>query len=184
MNKSSSLARHATAGVITALLVGCASKEPAKEVPVETRTAAPATTTTTAPAARPAAVTPTAAPTINPLKDPSNVLSKRVVYFDYDKDAVKPEFQAIVQAHAKFLADNRGRKIRLEGHADERGTREYNMALGQRRADAVRKAMNVLGVGSDRMETVSFGEDKPAVAGATEEAWSKNRRVEIVYDGE
>ncbi len=184
MNKSSSLIRLATAGAIAALLVGCASKEPAKEVPVETRTAAPATTTTTAPAAKPTAVTPTAAPAINPLKDPSNVLSKRVIYFDYDKDAVKPEFQAIVQAHAKFLADNRGRKIRLEGHADERGTREYNMALGQRRADAVRKAMNVLGVGSDRMETVSFGEDKPAVVGANEEAWSKNRRVEIVYDGE
>lgn len=185
MNNCPSLVRLATAGVLAALLVGCASKEPAKEVPVETRTAAPTTTTTTAaPTARPTAVAPTATPAINPLKDPNNVLSKRVIYFDYDKDAVKPEFQAIVQAHAKFLADNRGRKIRLEGHADERGTREYNMALGQRRADAVRKAMNVLGVGSDRMESVSFGEDKPAVAGANEEAWSKNRRVEIVYDGE
>jgi peptidoglycan-associated lipoprotein len=82
------------------------------------------------------------------------------------------------------LADNRSRKVRLEGHADERGSREYNMALGQRRADAVRKATNLLGVANDRMETVSFGEDKPRVQGSNEEAWSQNRRVEIVYDGE
>ena len=180
MKKKLSLAMMAISAV---LLAACASKEPAKEVPVETRTA-PTTTTTapTTPTAKP--VAPVATPTVNPLKDPNNVLSKRIIYFDYDKDAVKSEFQAVVQAHAKFLADNRGRKIRLEGHADERGSREYNMALGQRRADAVRKAMNLLGVANDRMETVSFGEDKPRAQGSTEEAWAQNRRVEIVYDGE
>lgn len=107
-----------------------------------------------------------------------------MIYFDYDKDAVKPEFQSLVQAHAKFLSENRTRKIRLEGHADERGSREYNMALGQRRADAVRKAVSVLGVGGDRIETVSFGEDKPKSNGHDEAAWAQNRRVEIVYDGE
>jgi peptidoglycan-associated lipoprotein len=111
-------------------------------------------------------------------------LSKRIIYFDYDMDTVKGEYQAIVQAHAKFLSDNRGRKIRLEGHADERGSREYNMALGQRRGDAVRRAANLLGVANDRMEAVSFGEDKPRAAGSDEAAWSQNRRVEIVYDGE
>jgi peptidoglycan-associated lipoprotein len=179
MNKKISLAAMAIA---TVLLAACASKEPAKDVPVETRTQPTATTTT--PTTTATAVTPTTTSAINPLKDPNNILSKRIVYFDYDKDTVKAEYQAIVQAHAKYLADNRGRKVRLEGHADERGSREYNMALGQRRADAVRKAANLLGVANDRMETVSFGEDKPRVQGSTEEAWSQNRRVEIVYDGE
>jgi peptidoglycan-associated lipoprotein len=180
VNKKISLASMAIAAV---LLAACASKEPTKDVPVETRTP-PTATTTNSTTPTTAAVTPTAAATISPLKDPNNILSKRIVYFDYDKDTVKSEYQAIVQAHAKYLADNRGRKVRLEGHADERGSREYNMALGQRRADAVRKATNLLGVANDRMETVSFGEDKPRVQGSTEEAWSQNRRVEIVYDGE
>jgi peptidoglycan-associated lipoprotein len=179
MKKNLSLISMAAAAV---LLAACASKEPAKEVPVETRTQP--TTTTTAPTTTTTAVAPTTTPAINPLKDPNNILSKRIVYFDYDKDTVKSEFQSIVQAHAKYLADNRGRKIRLEGHADERGSREYNMALGQRRADAVRKAMNLLGVANDRMESVSFGEDKPRVQGSNEEAWAQNRRVEIVYDNE
>ncbi len=166
-----------------AALAGCASKEPTKDVPVETRTPA----ATAAPSATTATTTAVKAPVavaVNPLKDPANILSKRIIYFDYDKDAVKSEFQAIVQAHAKFLADNRGRKIRLEGHADERGSREYNMALGQRRADAVRKATNLLGIGNERMESISFGEDKPRAQGSDEAAWSQNRRVEIVYDGE
>ena len=89
-----------------------------------------------------------------------------------------------MQAHATYLANNKNRKIRLEGHADERGSREYNMALGQRRADAVRKASSALGVGNDRMETISFGEDKPKSTGHDEAAWAQNRRVEIIYDGE
>ncbi len=167
--------------VVTAALAGCASKEPVKEVPVETRTTAAAVT---AASATPTPAKPAAVVAVSPLKDPNNILSKRIIYFEYDKDAVKGEFQAIVQAHAKYLADNRGRKIRLEGHADERGSREYNMALGQRRADAVRKATNLLGVGNERMETVSFGEDKPRAQGNDESAWSQNRRAEIVYDGE
>ncbi len=167
--------------VIPLLLAACATKEPTKDVPVETR-AQPAATKPAAPTATP--VKPAAAVAVNPLKDPSNILSKRVVYFDYDKDTVKPEFQAIVQAHAKYLADNRSRRVSLEGHADERGSREYNMALGQRRADAVRKATNLLGVPNDRMESISFGEDKPKAQGSNEAAWAQNRRVEIVYDGE
>jgi peptidoglycan-associated lipoprotein len=169
--------------MVAILLAACASKEAPKEAPVETRAPTP-----TAPAPKPASTTAPIAPpaplAVSPLKDPNNILSKRIVYFDYDKDTVKSEFQAIVQAHAKFLADNRGRKIRLEGHADERGSREYNMALGQRRADAVRKATNLLGVANERMETISFGEDKPRAQGSDEAAWSQNRRVEIVYDGE
>jgi peptidoglycan-associated lipoprotein len=173
------------ATVVSATLAGCASKEAPKDVPVENRTATAATTTTsgtTGGSTTPA--TPSTNVAVNPLKDPSNILSKRIIYFEYDQDSVKGEYQAIVQAHAKFLSENRGRKIRLEGHADERGSREYNMALGQRRGDAVRKASNLLGVANDRMETVSFGEDKPRATGSDEAAWSQNRRVEIVYDGE
>lgn len=172
------------ASLVLVALAACSTKEPPKDVPVEDRTTKPATTTTTGGTTTTTPTTPTTQPAINPLKDPNNILSKRIIYFEYDKDQVKPEFQALVQAHAKFLADNRGRKVKLEGHADERGSREYNMALGQRRADAVRKALNLLGVTSDRIETVSFGEDKPRALGSDEAAWSQNRRVEIVYDGE
>jgi peptidoglycan-associated lipoprotein len=120
----------------------------------------------------------------NELTDPNSILSKRVIYFDFNTDAVKPEFASLIQAHASYLAQNRNRKIRLEGHADERGSREYNMALGQRRAAAVRKATTVLGVGNERIEAISFGEDKPRANGHDEASWAQNRRVEIVYDGE
>ncbi|MEO8104539.1 MAG: peptidoglycan-associated lipoprotein Pal [Betaproteobacteria bacterium] len=173
---------------VALLLSACASKEPPKDIRVEDRSPPVTSTTTTG-------TTPTtqgtqgqqagqSRPSIDPLKDPNNLLSKRVIYFDFDKDAVKPEFTALVQAHASYLGQNRNRKVRLEGHADERGSREYNMALGQRRADAVRKATTVLGVGNERMETISFGEDKPKSSGHDEAAWAQNRRVEIVYDGE
>ena len=172
---------------VALLLAACASKEPPTAIKVEDRSPPVTSTTTTTP-------TPTTQGTqgqqaglatrIDPLKDPNNPLSKRVIYFDYDKDIVKPEFASLVQAHASYLGQNRNRKVRLEGHADERGSREYNMALGQRRADAVRKATAVLGVGNERMETISFGEDKPKALGHDEAAWAQNRRVEIVYDGE
>lgn len=167
---------------IATLLAACASK---KEAPVtDTKPPATATTTTTpGPATTP--TTPSQVTSgVDPLKDPNNILSKRIIYFDYDKDTVKSEYTEIVQAHARYLNENRGRKIRLEGHADERGSREYNMALGQRRGDAVRRAASVLGVGGDRMEIISFGEDKPRSTGRDEAAYAQNRRVEIVYDGE
>lgn len=163
------------------LLSACASKDGGKDVKV-TDTATP-----------PPAVNPPSSSGMNnmpvagkvdPLKDPNNILSKRVIYFEYNQDTVKSEFTEVIQAHAKYLNDNRGRKVRLEGHADERGSREYNMALGQRRGDAVRRATTILGVGNDRIETVSFGEDKPRSTGHDEAAWAQNRRVEIVYDGE
>jgi peptidoglycan-associated lipoprotein len=120
----------------------------------------------------------------NPLKDPGSVLSKRSIYFDYDSFSVKEDDKPLVSAHAKFLTDNRNRKIIIQGNTDERGSREYNIALGQRRADSVKKMMMLLGVTDGQVETVSFGEEKPAVQGADEAAWSKNRRAEIVYDGE
>lgn len=105
----------------------------------------------------------------------------RIVYFDYDSFAVKAEFASMLEAHARHLkADNR-RRIALEGHTDERGGREYNLALGQKRAEAVRRSLGLLGVADAQMEAVSFGEEKPAAEGGDEAAFSKNRRVEITY---
>ncbi len=162
------------------LLSACASKDGGKDVKVTDTATPPATSTPSTTGVGNTAVTGK----VDPLKDPNNILSKRVIYFEYNQDTVKSEFTEVIQAHAKYLNDNRGRKIRLEGHADERGSREYNMALGQRRGDAVRRATTILGVGNDRIEVVSFGEDKPRSTGHDEAAWAQNRRVEIVYDGE
>ncbi len=105
----------------------------------------------------------------------------RVVYFDYDSYVINPEFQPVIAAHARFLKTQPTRKLAIEGHTDETGGREYNLALGQKRADAVRDALSILGVSQAQMEAVSFGEEKPAVAGNDEAAFSKNRRAEIRY---
>jgi len=104
-----------------------------------------------------------------------------VVYFDFDSFVVKPEYQSVVESHARFLRASQARKVMLEGHTDERGGREYNLALGQKRAEAVRRALGLLGVGDAQVEAVSFGEEKPAATGADEGAWAKNRRVEFKY---
>jgi peptidoglycan-associated lipoprotein len=118
------------------------------------------------------------------LKDPNSPLAKRIIYFEYDSSVIKDEFQPVVEVHAQYLKKFKDTKVILQGHTDERGSREYNIALGQRRADAVRKALELLGVPDGQMEAVSFGEEKPAVQGEGEEAWAKNRRSEIHYQGE
>ncbi len=105
----------------------------------------------------------------------------RIVYFDYDSYVLKPEFQAVIDAHARYIKADKNRKVAIEGHTDERGGREYNLALGQRRSEAVRRALALLGVPDGQMEAVSFGKEKPAVAGSDESAWSRNRRAEIAY---
>ena len=120
----------------------------------------------------------------NPLKDPGNILSKRSVYFDFDSSSVKDEFKPLVSAHAKYLNDNRGRRIVIQGNTDERGSREYNLALGQRRSDSVKKMMLLLGVTDGQVETVSFGEEKPRATGSDEGSYAENRRSDIVYDSE
>jgi len=107
------------------------------------------------------------------------VKDKRVVYFDFDSDAVKEEYRPLIDLHAKRLNNNKKLALALEGHTDERGGREYNLALGQRRAEAVAKSLTLLGVGAAQVEAVSFGKERPAAQGSTEEAWSKNRRVEL-----
>ncbi len=116
-----------------------------------------------------------------PPKPKVDPLAKRRVYFTFDSSAVDDENRALVEAHAAHLAANRGIKVVLEGHADERGTREYNLALGERRAQAVERMFKVLGVSADRIKTVSYGEEKPVALDHDESAWSLNRRVEILY---
>ncbi|HOB65857.1 peptidoglycan-associated lipoprotein Pal [Ottowia sp.] len=105
----------------------------------------------------------------------------RVIYFDFDSFTVKPEYQPLVDQHARFLQGNRSRSVAVEGNTDERGSREYNLALGQKRAEAVRRALTLVGASDAQVEAVSFGEEKPAVAGSSEDAYAKNRRVEIRY---
>ena len=109
------------------------------------------------------------------------LLSKRTVYFEFDSSALDGESRAIVEAHAAHLAANAKIKLSLEGHADERGTREYNLGLGERRAQTVERVMRALGVGADRVNTVSYGEEKPAAPGHDEAAWNQNRRVVNIY---
>lgn len=120
----------------------------------------------------------------NPLTDPNNILSKRSVYFAFDSSAVEDKYKPQIDAHAGYLKTNKGAKTFIQGNCDERGSREYNLALGQRRADAVRKIMSLHGVGEAQMETVSFGEEKPRAPGHDEAAWAENRRADIVYQGE
>jgi peptidoglycan-associated lipoprotein len=120
----------------------------------------------------------------DPRKDPANLLSKRSVYFDFDQYVVKDEYRPLVDAHAGYLNSHRNARITIQGNADERGSREYNLALGQKRAEAVRKALSVGGVQDGQMEAVSFGEEKPRRTGTTEEDYAENRRSDIVYGDE
>lgn len=166
--------------MVVSLLAGCASQE-MKEQPkaaVEEKSVT---------AAVPAAETKSAEQakmTGNPLKDPNNILSKRSVYFDFDQSSVKDEFKPLVDAHSKYLREHADAKMMLQGNCDERGSREYNIGLGQRRADAVRKAMSVLGAADKQVESVSYGEEKPRKTCHEESCWQENRRADIVYQGE
>jgi peptidoglycan-associated lipoprotein len=122
--------------------------------------------------------------TANPLKDPNNILSKRSVYYDLDKSDVKAEYKPMVEAHSKYLTSHKDAKVAVQGNTDERGSREYNIALGNRRADSVKSMMNVYGVPNSQIETVSFGEEKPRATCKDESCWKENRRSDIVYQGE
>ena len=115
------------------------------------------------------------------LHNPSSLLSRRTVYFEFDSAEIGGEAREIIEAHAGYLSVNPGATVTLEGHADERGTREYNLALGERRGESVRRLMTLLGASSPQLTVVSYGEERPAVDGHDESAWRFNRRVEIVY---
>jgi len=169
------------------LLAACGSNvNLAEDVPVQDRTAVPVQQIGVAPAA-PAgaaavdqrAVAPAQAGTTAIGQPPAHLA--RLVFFDFDQYTVRAEFVPLLEGHARFLAADRQRRVALEGHTDERGGREYNLALGQKRAEAVRRSLALMGVQDAQMEAVSFGEEKPASAGTDEAAHSQNRRVELVY---
>lgn len=115
------------------------------------------------------------------LGGPGASQENRIVYFEYDRFDVKSEYEAVLQAHGRYLSGNPGARVRLEGHADERGSREYNIGLGEKRAQAVKQVLLLQGASADQLATVSYGEERPAVVGSDDEAWSLNRRVELVY---
>ncbi len=115
------------------------------------------------------------------LTDPKSKLSQRSIYFDLDKYEVKDEYKDLVAAHAKYLAANKGFKVLIQGNTDERGSREYNLSLGQKRSDAVKRSLTLLGVKDDQIESVSLGEEKPKNPGHDEGAWAENRRADILY---
>ncbi len=118
------------------------------------------------------------------LRDPKSILSKRSIFFDFDQYVIKDEFRPLVEAHARFLVANAKMKMLIQGNADERGSREYNLALGQKRADAVKKSLMLLGAKEAQLESVSLGEEKPRNPGHDEAAWAENRRGDMLYSGE
>ncbi|MGZ8292211.1 MAG: peptidoglycan-associated lipoprotein Pal [Telluria sp.] len=126
-------------------------------------------------------VRPVETGSVDPLNDPKGVLAARSVYFDYDSYVVREDGKPVVSNHSAYLTKNAGRKILIQGNTDERGGTEYNLALGQKRAEAVRKSMSALGVAESQMEAVSLGEEKPKATGSDEAAWAENRRADIVY---
>lgn len=161
----------------SAVAVGCSKKvketPPTDTAPVDTG----ATTTPIAETPRPGAYSPADL-------DTDACLRNRVVYFDLDQDALKPEFQAAMACHAKYLRDRPSARLRLEGNADERGSREYNLALGQKRADVVKQALMLLGAKESQIESVSLGEEKPRCEDRTENCYAENRRGDMLYTGE
>ena len=160
---------------IVTVLAGCASGVKLDDVPVDERSGSSASGA--------AGVNGLDARGLNGMNGikpgPAGVAS--VIYFDYDSYSVKPEFQSVLDAHARFLRADKTRRVNIEGHTDDRGGREYNLSLGQKRSEAVRRALAVLGVPDSQMEAVSYGKEKPAVQGSDESAFAKNRRAEMTY---
>jgi peptidoglycan-associated lipoprotein len=160
-----------------ALLAACSSpvkvSEPAPVV--ESQPAAPAQADNTR------SVAPVETKSIDPLDDPQGVLAQRSVYFDFDSYVVREDGKPVVTNHSNYLTKNTGRNILIQGNTDERGGAEYNLALGQKRAEAVKRAMVALGVSEGQIEAVSLGKEKPKATGSNEEAWAQNRRADIVY---
>lgn len=173
------LTRYALTLIAAAALAGCGSTVKLDDpAPVETRTTTPATSTDSQGKTTPMPESKVATVDLNAQYN-EQVKDKRVVYFDFDSDIVKEEYRPLIDLHAKRLNNNKQLALSLEGNTDERGGREYNLALGQRRAEAVAKSLTLLGVQPGQVEAVSFGKERPAVQGSTEEAWAKNRRAEL-----
>jgi peptidoglycan-associated lipoprotein len=170
------------------VLAGCASTDKQKPADVTESKPTPPVTETRKPEPTPE-VTTSKPPVVtgdplDPLNPKSMLNQQRSVFFDYDSFVIKDEYKPLVTAHSRYLVANRNQKITIEGNTDERGSREYNIALGQRRADSVRQMMVLLGVKEDQIETVSFGEEKPRNQGHDETAFAENRRSDIRYAGD
>ena len=177
--------RYVLTTVVLAMLGACGSSVKLDNVPVEDKSGAPvgSSPATTTPVDA-AAVGKGAVTTVDLSKNTSDAAIQamnRMVYFDYDSFAIRSEFQPVIEAHARLLKTEKARKVVIGGHTDERGGREYNLALGQKRAEAVRQALSLQGVSEAQLEAVSFGKEKPAEIGTSEAAMSKNRRAEISY---
>jgi peptidoglycan-associated lipoprotein len=164
---------------VTSVLAACSSTPPAStSAPAAEKTAAPAAVAPAAPASEPVKQA------LYPAKGVGGALGQRGIYYDFDKYAVKDQYKPVVDAHGDFLVSHSAAKVTLQGNCDERGSREYNLGLGQRRADSVRKVLAAKGVKDSQMETVSYGKEKPRNPGHNEAAWAENRRTDIVYQGE
>ncbi|MYM26166.1 peptidoglycan-associated lipoprotein Pal [Duganella sp. FT135W] len=175
MRKLSSLAFIVTTAAILSACstpVKVAEAPPVEERKVEKAVPPPVDTRT---------VAPVETKSLDPLDDPKGVLAQRSVYFDFDSYVVRADGKSVVENHSAYLVKNKARSILVQGNTDERGGAEYNLALGQKRAEAVRKAMSTLGVPESQIEAVSLGKEKPKATGSNEEAWSQNRRADIVY---
>jgi peptidoglycan-associated lipoprotein len=159
-----------------ALMLSACGGTPTKDEGAEVQGAAPAPTG----AETTAAATPTSI-YADQLENPNSALYNKVIYFDFDKSTIRPEFVDTLRAHAAFLANNPELKVSIEGHADERGSREYNIGLGERRANAVQSFFSAEGVSAAQMSTISYGEERPADPAHDEAAWSQNRRAVLVY---
>ena len=171
--------------VVLALVAGCSSGVKLNDVPVEDKSA---TSTAGAGAGSGAGAGGSTQSGVTPVDigasganaaGPANVA--RIIYFDFDSYSIKPEFQSLIEAHSRFIKAGQGRKVMIEGHTDERGGREYNLALGQKRAEAVRRSLGLLGVPDGQIEAVSFGKEKPAAQGSGEDVYAQNRRAELSY---
>ncbi|MES2741757.1 MAG: peptidoglycan-associated lipoprotein Pal [Pseudomonadota bacterium] len=161
-----------------ALLSACSTPVKLNDTPVLEKSPEK---TATPPAADARTVAPVETASTDPLNDPQGLLAKRSVYFDFDSYVVRDGDKAVVDNHSQYLNKNKTRKILIQGNTDERGGAEYNLALGQKRAEAVRKSLSALGVAETQMEAVSLGKEKPKATGGNEEAWAENRRADIVY---
>jgi len=168
---------------IAVLAAGCSSPvklEEKTDVPVESRTPTPVGGAGAAAGAGQGTAGASQVTPVNVDKGPATTAA-RIVYFDFDSFAIKDEFRPLIEAHAKRLTANRTQRTTIEGHTDERGGREYNLALGQKRAEAVKQRLLLMGARDAQIETVSFGKEKPRAMGSNEEAWAQNRRADIVY---
>lgn len=164
------------------LLAACASTKPQAAADQAAGNASASNATSTAPQASTSTNDQSSA--ADALNDPKSALAKRSVFFDFDSNVVKGEYKPTVAAHAEYLKSNSNRKVVIQGNTDARGSREYNLGLGQRRAESVKKAMQVLGVPEKQLEAVSLGKEKPRANGNSEADYAQNRRDDIVYDGQ